>query len=76
MLIVIGDFNVEVGWTSVRHPIKTVLGPYSLGERNDRGDRFLKFCIEHVGSYYEHALQQQPRRLYADNRLKVATATK
>ena len=39
-LVVMGDFNASVGEGSD----EKVVGKYGLGERNERGQRFVEFC--------------------------------
>lgn len=37
---VLGDFNAKVGEDTVQYYI----GPYDLGQRNERGERLIEFC--------------------------------
>ena len=42
VLLIIGDFNAKIG----NCKYQDLVGNYGLGERNQRGDRLLQFCIE------------------------------
>ena len=54
VLTVLGDFNAKIG----KGAYQDIIGPYSLGERNSRGDRLQCFCLENdliiANTYYEH----------------------
>lgn len=58
--IVMGDLNAKVG----RGREGAVLGPYGLGDRNERGDRFIEWCEQHnqiiANTWYRH----HPRHLW------------
>ena len=42
-LIVMGDLNAKVG----DERIHDVVGPYGLGEKNERGERLIEWCCAH-----------------------------
>ncbi|XP_047985756.1 craniofacial development protein 2-like [Leguminivora glycinivorella] len=60
MIIILGDMNAKIG----RGAVGKTVGDYGLGERNERGDRLLQFCVEKdliiTNTWYQHP----PRRLY------------
>ncbi|XP_030756748.1 uncharacterized protein LOC115882685 [Sitophilus oryzae] len=39
LTLICGDFNAKVGNNKMNDDLKNILGKYSLGERNERGDR-------------------------------------
>lgn len=61
--IILGDFNSKVGKTHLDHHIRQV-GGFGLGERNDRGERLLDFCLQRNLSIMNTYFQHHPRRLY------------
>lgn len=58
--MVIGDFNTKLGFGGE----DDVVGWYSLGERNTRGDRLVQFCFENNLFISNMFFKQHPRRLY------------
>ena len=58
--ILMGDFNAKVG----RSKHETVVGPFGLGERNDRGDTFIQWCEEKELAIMNTWFQHHNRRLY------------
>ncbi len=42
MIVVMGDLNAKVG--NEQDPLKEVVGPHGLGERNERGDLWVEWC--------------------------------
>lgn len=46
LTIVTGDFNAKIGDTTDNEHIKTIVGKYGIGVRNERGERLLDFAIE------------------------------
>ena len=56
--IVIGDFNSNVG----SERAENVLGPFGMGEKNERGDRLLEFCKEHKFTIMNTRFKNHPRR--------------
>lgn len=61
-VLVIGDFNAKVG-QAYDPQLKDVVGPYSIGERNERGERFIQFAIENKLSVMNTMFQHHARRL-------------
>ncbi|XP_072177062.1 craniofacial development protein 2-like [Diadema setosum] len=63
--IVMGDMNAKVGHgrdgTTCEHD---VLGPYGLGERNERGERWIQWCMVHQQVIKNTWFKQPKRRLY------------
>ena len=55
-----GDFNAKLGKGSATK----LIGPYGLGERNERGDRLEDFAIENDLAVTNTLFQQHKRRLY------------
>ena len=53
IVITMGDLNAKVGSTA-----DEVVGPFGLGERNERGDRWVEWCKENnliiANTYYRH----------------------
>ena len=53
VVVVMGDFNAKVGDSK----IEDVVGPFGLGEKNDRGDELINFCQENnlavMNTWYE-----------------------
>ena len=58
--ILMGDFNAKVG----RGKHETVVGPFGLGERNDREDTFIQWCEEKELAIMNTCFQHHNRRLY------------
>ena len=58
--IVLGDWNAVVGEGAE----KGVVDPFGLGERNDRGDRLVQFCIGKKQVIANTLFQHHPRRRY------------
>lgn len=54
VVIVMGDLNAKVG----RGRQDEIVGPFGLGERNERGDRWVDWCIENdqtiTNTWYRH----------------------
>ena len=59
--MVIGDCNAKVG---TERDSSGVVGPYGLGELNERGERLKEFCVDHDLVIMNTWFQQHPRRLY------------
>ena len=59
VLIIMGDFNAKLGKGS---KTTKLIGPYGLGERNERGDR-LEECVIENDLAVTNALFQQPKRM-------------
>ena len=61
VLVVMGDLNAKVGsGTGGR-----VVGPFGLGERNERGDRWLEWCEETDQIICNTCYRHHPRNLWA-----------
>ena len=41
LVIVLGDFNAKVG----SEKCEDTVGPYGLGQSNERGQRLIEFCV-------------------------------
>jgi len=64
MLLVMGDFNAEVGR---REPsaMSSAVGLYGLEETNQAGEQLQDFCLEHELALANTMFKQHPRRLYS-----------
>lgn len=60
MAIVMGDWNAKVGTRKV----VDVIGNFGLGERGERGDRFVQFCLENEMVAMNIFFKLPKRRLY------------
>lgn len=60
LLIIMGDFNARIGKGKDGHHV----GPYGLGERNDRGETLNMFVAEHNLIVLNTFFKLPPRRLY------------
>nr|XP_021203476.2 craniofacial development protein 2 isoform X1 [Bombyx mori] len=62
--VMYGDWNAKVGTTRGDVLLGATVGNFGLGVRNDRGEKFLQFCVENqlviMNTWFEH----HPRRLY------------
>ena len=58
--IVMGDFNAKIG----KRCSSDLVGPYGLGDRNDRGDRLSVFAQEYQLAIMNTFFKLPPRRLY------------
>ena len=56
-----GDFNAKVGQGQLKN---SGLGPFGLGQRNERGERLLNFCNINNFSITNTHFQNHPRRRY------------
>jgi exonuclease III len=61
-LIVTGDFNAKVGQL-YEHQLKSTVGRFGLGVRNERGERFVQFAVENNLSISNTMFENHPRRL-------------
>ena len=59
VVMVIGDLNAKVG----KGVESQVVGPYGLGERNDRGERWVEWCRENRFMIANTWFCNHPRRL-------------
>jgi len=62
MLLVIGDFNGEVG-RGEPSAMSFAVGLYGLGETNKAGEQLEDFCLEHELALANTMFKQHPRRL-------------
>ncbi|XP_055387971.1 craniofacial development protein 2-like [Condylostylus longicornis] len=60
MNIIMGDFNAKIGLGRVDN----IVGPFALGNRNDRGDRLIQFCQEESLTVTNTWFSLPRRRLY------------
>ncbi|XP_023224327.1 craniofacial development protein 2-like [Centruroides sculpturatus] len=60
ILLIMGDMNAKVG----RGREGIVIGPWGLGERNDRGERLIDFCREKGLTVMNTWFKHHERRLY------------
>ena len=58
--IVMGDFNSKV--ESER--AENVVGPFGMGEKNERGDRLIEFRKEHKFTIMNSWFKNHPRRCW------------
>ena len=58
--VMMGDMNAKVGVGREEN----VVGPYGLGERNERGNRFVEWCIENKQVITNTWFRHHPRRLW------------
>lgn len=64
ILIILGDFNEKIGSTKDDTHIGSTVGRYGIGQRNDRGERLLNFCIDNNLTITNTVFQHHIRRLY------------
>lgn len=62
--IILGDWNAKIGDTTTDDHIRSIVGKFGLGIRNDRGQRLIEFCIEKRFSIMNSFFQHHARRLY------------
>ena len=60
ILIVMGDLNTKVG----QGRFEDMVGPHGLGERNERGDKWIEWCKENDQIILNTWFQHHPRRLW------------
>jgi len=63
MLLVMGDFNANVGKRELS-ALSSAVGLYGLGETNEAGEQLEDFCLEHQFALASTMFKQHPRRLY------------
>ena len=60
IVLVMGDLNAKVGMGRFEETV----GPYGIGERNERGDKWVEWCVENeqviLNTWYRH----HPRKLW------------
>ena len=61
VIVIMGDWNAKIG-KSVHKSVN--IGPYGLGDRNERGDLLADFCVANELVVSNTTFQQHPRRLY------------
>ena len=61
--IIMGDFNAKVGVERTEDERKTK-GPFSIGHRNESGEKLVNFCFENNLDIMNTFFKQHPRRLY------------
>lgn len=64
ILIIMGDFNAKVGSTLNDRHMRSVVGKYGLGDRNERGERLIQFGIDNNFTIANTVFNQHKRRLY------------
>ena len=62
MKIVMGDLNEKVG--TEQDPLREVVGRYGLGNRNERGDMWVDWCMTHDQVIMNTWFQHHKRLLY------------
>ncbi|XP_031765000.1 craniofacial development protein 2-like [Galleria mellonella] len=64
MLIVQGDWNAKIGNSANDDQIRHILGKHGLGIRNERGKKFIEFCIGNSLTITNSCFKYHNRRLY------------
>ena len=64
ILLIMGDFNAKIGTTASDDNLRTVIGKYGIGGRNERDNTLLDFCAENDLYITNSNFQHHPRRLY------------
>ncbi|KMQ91585.1 craniofacial development protein 2-like protein [Lasius niger] len=64
IVLILGDLNAKVGCTIENEHLRSVIGRFGIGTRNERGERLLQFCIDNNFSIANTAYKQYIRRLY------------
>jgi hypothetical protein len=62
--IIMGDMNAKVGRTTDDNHLRSVIGGYGMGERNERGERLIQFCNERKLTVMNTCFKHHVRRLY------------
>src|SRR5215469_3954380 len=60
IIIVMGDLNAKVG----NERFDEVVGPWGLGNRNDRGERWIEWCMENKQIIGNTWFRHHPRHLW------------
>ena len=58
--LVMGDLNAKLGGERV----EVLVGPFGLGERNERGNRWAEWCVENGQVVLNTWFRQPPRRMW------------
>ena len=64
VLIIQGGFNAKIGDTNADTHMRSLVGPYGLGIRNERGERLLEFCVDNDMTVCNTLFQHHARRRY------------
>lgn len=64
ILFIMGDFNAKIGSTLHDDHIRQVVGKFGLGDRNERGERLIDFCIDNSLTIVNSLFDHHKRRLY------------
>ncbi|KAL4112803.1 hypothetical protein QTP88_016532 [Uroleucon formosanum] len=64
LLFVSGDLNAKIDTTNNDGHLRSVVGKYGIGVRNERGDRLMDFCIENNLFITNTNFKHHIRRLY------------
>lgn len=59
-----GNLNAKIGTTVNDDHIRQVLSRYGLGDRNERDERLIQFCIDNSLAIANSMYEQHKRRLY------------
>lgn len=59
-IIILGDLNASVG----KGAEGTTIGPFEVGKRNDREDKWVQWCVANQFSIMNTWFQQHNRRLW------------
>ncbi|KAH1015285.1 hypothetical protein HUJ05_013040 [Dendroctonus ponderosae] len=62
--IILGDFNAKIGETKADSHLRSVVGQYGTGVRNERGEMLIEFRAENQLSIANSYFQHHVRRLY------------
>ena len=58
--LVMGDLNAKLG----RERVEDIVGPFGLGDRNERGERWAEWCVENEQVVMNTWFRQPPRRTW------------
>ena len=58
--LIMGDLNAKLG----SERVEDVVGPFGLGNRNERGDRLAEWCVENEQVVMNTFFKQPPRRTW------------
>ena len=60
IVLILGDLNAKVG----RGRFGEIVGPYGVGERNERGDKWVEWCVENELVILNTWFRHHPRKLW------------